>query len=51
MKVWVVVTVFQGVFDNVEPFKTEKEADVFADKVKADYAEENIQAIKKRLEI
>lgn len=51
MELWVVVTVFQGIFDDVQPFKTEPEADVFADKVKADYAGEDIQAIKKCIEI
>ena len=51
MECWLVVTVFEGVFDDVLPFKTEKEAGEFAEKVKADYAGEDIQAVKKRIEI
>lgn len=51
MEFWVVVTIYQGIFDNVQPFKTELDAVAFADKVKADYADEDIQAIPKRIEI
>ena len=51
MIIWVVVTVFQGVFDDVQPFPLESEADTFVEKVKSDYADEDIQAVKKRIEI
>ena len=52
MDIYVVVTVFQGVFDDVMPFLTEKEADEFIENLKADYIEEStLQAVKKRLEI
>ena len=51
MKFWVVVTVYQGIFDDVQLFKTEVGADEFAAKVKADFNNEDIQAVKKCLEI
>lgn len=37
MEVYVVVTVFQGVFDDAKGFKTSKEADNYIEKLKADY--------------
>ena len=51
MELWVVVTIFEGLFDDVQPLKTEKEANDFVAKVKADYAGEDIKAIPKRIEI
>lgn len=51
MDFWVVVTVFQGLFDDVTPFKTEKEANEFAEKVRADYVDEAIEVVKKHIEI
>ncbi len=51
LEFWLVVTVFQGLFDDVMPFKTELEADTFAEKVKADFANEDIQVVKKRIGI
>ena len=46
MDFWVVVTVFEGKFDNAQPFKTEKEANDFAEKVKNDYIDEAIEVVK-----
>jgi len=52
VEVYVVITVFQGVFDDVSPFKTEKEANEFVAKLKADWVDEpDLDIIKKRLEL
>jgi len=52
MELYVVITVFQGVFDAIEPFKTEKEADDYAEKLKAEFGDdEDLDITKKRLEI
>lgn len=49
MDFWVVVTVFEGKFDDVSPFKTEKEASDFAEKVRNDYIDEAIEVVTKHI--
>jgi hypothetical protein len=39
VEVYVVVTVFQGVFDEAKGFKTSKEADDYVAQLKADFGE------------
>jgi hypothetical protein len=52
MDFWLVVTVFQGLFDDVTPFKTEKEADEFIQKLKDDWVDEpDLGITKKCIEI
>ena len=51
MDFWVVITVFEGKFDDATPFKTEKEANEFAEKVRNDYIDETIEVVPKRIEI
>jgi len=40
VKVYVVITVFQGVFDAIAIYKTEEEADAYVEKLKAEYFED-----------
>ncbi len=37
MEIYVVVTVFQGVFDDAKAFKTEKEQDEYVKKLKKEF--------------
>lgn len=48
MEIWIVVTVFQGVFDAVKPFKTEQEADAYIESLKAEFGEDEDLDINKR---
>jgi hypothetical protein len=51
-KVHAVVTVFQGLFDDVEAFSSAPNATLYAEKVKADYpGESGLEVVRKEIEV
>ena len=52
MKLYAVVTVFQGVFDAVEAFETALGANVYVEKIKADYpGESDLEVVQREIEV
>lgn len=52
MKVYVVITVFQGVFDAIEIRKTKEESDAYVEQLRAEYFEdEDLEIVQEEHEI
>lgn len=52
MIVYVVITVFQGTFDDIEVFKTQKESDTYVAKLKEDdFTPEELEIVQNSLTI
>jgi len=51
MIVYVVITVFQGVFDAIEVFPVEFLADNYVAKLKTDFTQDDLEIVKKPLEM
>ena len=52
MKVYVVITVFQGCFDAIEVFAIDSDANVYVEKIKADYpGESDLEVVQREIEV